>query len=56
MTLSLGVNGAIWVGDGIVPASIAAVVAESASVDVDGRDLADVAADVAALDEAPTLS
>lgn len=51
-----GLQRAIWVGNGSVPASIAAVVAESASVDVDGRDLAEVAADVAALDEAAALS
>jgi putative NADH-flavin reductase len=47
---------AIWVGDGGIPEPIAAVVAESASVDVTNRSLDDIAAEVAALDEANTLT
>ncbi len=46
---------AIWVGDGGVPDPIAAAVAESAAVDTTGRDLSDIAVEVAELDEAPTL-
>ncbi len=46
---------AIWVGDGGVPEPIAAAVAESSAVDTTGRDLPDIAAEVAELDEASTL-
>jgi len=46
---------AIWVGDGGVPEPIAAAVAESAAVNTTGRGPSDIAAEVARLDEAPTL-
>lgn len=45
----------IWVGETPIPEAIADVVQESASVSVQARDVHDVAAEVARLDEAAVL-
>jgi putative NADH-flavin reductase len=49
------VHRAIWVGDDGLPEPIAAAVAESATVAVANRAVAEIAAEVAELDEAATL-
>jgi putative NADH-flavin reductase len=49
------VQRAIWVGDGGVPEPIANAVPESAAVSTTNRSPEEIAAAVAALDEAPTL-
>ena len=50
-----GVTRAIWVADVPIPTALATAVREHASVAVTGRNPADIAAEVARLDEAATL-